>query len=111
MCHKQQHISPFGAQQQALSLAKDKGMELNKMRIYKCRCGCYHATKWSKEEYAKSKLKNENNSYVNKNSGPSYHRVIMPLMLMCGVDMFAINSLQLVALRGLRYFYVQPYPT
>ncbi len=32
-------------------------------------------------------------SYVNGNSGPSYHRCIMPLMMMKGVDVFVTNNL------------------
>lgn len=32
-------------------------------------------------------------AYVNGNSGPSYHRVIMPLMLMKDVDVFVTNNL------------------
>lgn len=32
-------------------------------------------------------------AYVNKDSGPSYHRLIMPLMLMEGVRVFITNSL------------------
>lgn len=32
-------------------------------------------------------------AFVNNNSGPSYHRVIMPLLLMEGVDVFVTNNL------------------
>lgn len=33
-------------------------------------------------------------AYVNNNSGPSYHRIIMPLMLMKGVDVYITNNLK-----------------
>jgi len=33
-------------------------------------------------------------SYVNGNSGPAYHRLIMPLLLMRDVDVFVTNDLQ-----------------
>lgn len=33
-------------------------------------------------------------SYVNGNSGPSFHRLIMPLMMMRDVDVFVTNDLQ-----------------
>ena len=33
-------------------------------------------------------------AYVNGNSGPSYHRVIMPLLLMKGVDVYVTNDLK-----------------
>jgi glycosyltransferase involved in cell wall biosynthesis len=33
-------------------------------------------------------------AFVNRNSGPSYHRLICPLMLMKGVDVFITNNLQ-----------------
>lgn len=33
-------------------------------------------------------------AYVNGNSGPSYHRVIMPLLLMRDVDVYVTNNLQ-----------------
>lgn len=32
-------------------------------------------------------------AFVNANSGPSYHRIIMPLMLMQGVEVFITNNL------------------
>lgn len=33
-------------------------------------------------------------SYVNKNSGPGYHRIILPLMLMNDVDVYITNDLK-----------------
>lgn len=33
-------------------------------------------------------------AYVNANSGPSYHRLIMPLMLMRNMDVYVTNNLQ-----------------
>ncbi len=33
-------------------------------------------------------------AFVNGNSGPSYHRIIMPLILMRGVDVYVTNNLQ-----------------
>ena len=33
-------------------------------------------------------------SYVNNNNGPAYHRCIMPLLLMKGVDVFVTNDLR-----------------
>lgn len=33
-------------------------------------------------------------AFVNKDSGPSYHRIAMPLLLMEGVDVFITNDLQ-----------------
>lgn len=32
-------------------------------------------------------------AYVNSNTGPAYHRLIMPLMLMKGIDVFVTNNL------------------
>lgn len=45
MCNKQQHQHRIQAEGQALSLMKSKRFKGGRLKIYKCKCGCFHITR------------------------------------------------------------------
>lgn len=60
MRRKQRHIHEIGAQAQALALHRDKGIPLEKLRIYQNEnTGYWHVTTWTIEQYREFLAKRE----------------------------------------------------